>query len=207
MDEWNVWHRNGTQDYNVDSYTVGPVRVENNFDMADALVFSGMMCVLINNCDRVKMACLAQLVNVIAPVMTEKGGRMLKQTIYYPFKSFAKNAVGKIALSCVTDTETYISEEYGETPYLRTAVVFDEKKDEYTAFAVNISSEETEVEFSVSDDGYYLKSAETFGGVGLSAKNTFDDPYAVLPETVEIDGKQNKFVMKGYSVGIFVLKK
>ena len=85
FDEWNVWFHSNGQDKKIERWKVAPPQLEDVYTFEDALVVGCMLMTLQNNCDRVKMACLAQLVNVIAPIMTENGGKAWAQTIFYPF--------------------------------------------------------------------------------------------------------------------------
>ena len=64
--------------------------------MADALAFGGLCISLLNHADRIKAACLAQLVNAIAPIMTETGGPAWRQTIFYPFAQMSRYGRGKV---------------------------------------------------------------------------------------------------------------
>ena len=83
FDEWNVWfHSNQDK---IDKWQIAPSQLEDVYDFRDALLVGTMLMTLQNNCDRVKIACLAQLVNVIAPIMTKTGGGAWVQTIFYPF--------------------------------------------------------------------------------------------------------------------------
>lgn len=83
FDEWNVWfHSNQDK---IDKWQIAPSQLEDVYDFRDALLVGTMLMALQNNCDRVKIACLAQLVNVIAPIMTKTGGGTWVQTIFYPF--------------------------------------------------------------------------------------------------------------------------
>jgi alpha-N-arabinofuranosidase len=74
FDEWNVWFHSKDADEKIEKWTVAPPQLEDIYTMEDALVAGCMLITLIKNADRVKVACLAQMVNVIAPIMTEKGG-------------------------------------------------------------------------------------------------------------------------------------
>ena len=85
FDEWNVWYHFRKAGVSPPKWTVARPIEEENYDDVDPLVTGCMMNALLRNADRVKIACLAQLVNVIAPIMTEPGGRSWVQTIYYPF--------------------------------------------------------------------------------------------------------------------------
>ncbi|MDR1466391.1 MAG: alpha-N-arabinofuranosidase, partial [Treponema sp.] len=90
FDEWNVWFHSSEQDKNIEKWVEAPPRLEDIYTMEDALVVGCMLITLLKNADRVKIACLAQLVNVIAPIMTEIGGAAWRQTIFYPFALTSK---------------------------------------------------------------------------------------------------------------------
>lgn len=96
LDEWNVWYKSG---HPVDTLDPGfpehPPLIEEVFDAKDALVVGGALIVLLNHADRVKAACTAQLVNVIAPIMTKQGGAAWKQTIFHPFALASKYGRGQ----------------------------------------------------------------------------------------------------------------
>jgi alpha-N-arabinofuranosidase len=85
FDEWNVRFHSMGQDQTIKKWIEAPSRLEDIYTMEDALVVGCMLITLLKNADRVKIACLAQLLNVIAPIMTEPGGAAWRQTIFYPF--------------------------------------------------------------------------------------------------------------------------
>ena len=93
FDEWNVWyHSNGEK---VEDWQIAPPILQDVYNFEDALLVGCMLMTLQNNCDRVKIACLAQLVNIIAPIMTENGGEAWAQSIYYPYLYASKYGRGK----------------------------------------------------------------------------------------------------------------
>ena len=86
LDEWNVWYKAHTPaDLRKPGWPKAPPLIEEIYNFEDALIVGGALITLINNADRVKAACLAQLVNVIGPIMTETGGAAWRQTIFHPF--------------------------------------------------------------------------------------------------------------------------
>ncbi|MDR2730710.1 MAG: alpha-N-arabinofuranosidase, partial [Treponema sp.] len=91
---------------------------------------------LIKNADRVKIACLAQLVNVIAPIMTEKSGGAWRQTIFYPFMDASRYGRGTV-LRCPVIVDKYDTKDFNDVPYLDAVAVYNSEKDEITIFAVN----------------------------------------------------------------------
>jgi alpha-N-arabinofuranosidase len=93
FDEWNVWYRaRGTPETENGARKEAPHLLEEIYNLEDALLVGGLVNTLLRHADRVKIACLAQLVNVIAPIMTNENG-LFRQTIYYPYSwalQFAK---------------------------------------------------------------------------------------------------------------------
>ncbi len=106
FDEWNVWFHSNEQDKKVEKWTVAPPLLEDVYTFEDALVAGCLLITLLRHCDRVKIACLAQLVNVIAPIMTETGGRAWAQTIFHPFRDASRFGRGT-ALNCRIDCPSY----------------------------------------------------------------------------------------------------
>jgi alpha-N-arabinofuranosidase len=136
FDEWNVWFHSHDDDKKIEKWIEAPPILEDNYTMEDALVVGCMLITLLKNADRVKIACLAQLVNVIAPIMTEPGGAAWRQTIFYPFMHASLYGRGT-ALRCPVTSERYDSREYTDVPYLETVAVDNREQGELTIFAVN----------------------------------------------------------------------
>ena len=118
FDEWNVWYRTLGENKNANPWSVAPHQLEEIYDFTDALVVGAMLMTLQNNCDRVKIACLAQLVNVIAPIMTENGGKAWAQTIFYPFFYASLYGNGE-ALRALSESDTYEGAAGRAVPYRR----------------------------------------------------------------------------------------
>jgi alpha-N-arabinofuranosidase len=104
-DEYNVWYRARTTET-----TRGTKALEEKYNLEDVLVIGGFLNVFIRNADIIKMANMAQLVNVIAPVFAEEKG-MFRQTIYFPLELFAKNMHGK-SLDLFVDCPSYNTNEF-----------------------------------------------------------------------------------------------
>ena len=141
FDEWNVWFHSQEQDKKLERWTKAPHQLEDIYTFEDALLVGCMMMTLQNNCDRVKMACLAQLVNVIAPIMTDDGGKAWAQTIFYPFMLASAHGNGTV-LRTVVECDTYGTKDRPAVPYLVSCVLHDPAADEVVLFAVNRSLEE-----------------------------------------------------------------
>ena len=95
FDEWNVWYRTRRRREGraKPGWPEAPQILEEVYTMEDALTFGGACISLLNHADRVKSACLAQLVNAIAPIMTETGGPAWRQTIFHPFAQMSNLGV------------------------------------------------------------------------------------------------------------------
>ena len=104
FDEWNVWYRTRRprESRIMPGWPVAPPILEEIYNMQDALAFGGAVIALLNHADRVRCACLAQLVNVIGPIMTETGGDAWRQTIFWPFKHFTNFGHGDVLRTKVT---------------------------------------------------------------------------------------------------------
>ena len=89
-DEWNVWYRANSGDGN---WEEAPHILEEVYNLEDALVVAQWLSVFLRKADVLKIACIAQIVNVIAPIMTSKDG-MFKQSIFYPLELFSRHAAG-----------------------------------------------------------------------------------------------------------------
>lgn len=149
FDEWNVWFHSQEQDKEIPKWQVAPPLLEDIYNMEDALVVGCLLNTLINHADRVKIACLAQLVNVIAPIMTVTGGKMWLQTIFYPYMCAAKYGRGT-ALKVGCKCDTYKAGDKDAIPYVDTSAVYNEEANELVVFAVNRHmSEEMDLELSL----------------------------------------------------------
>ena len=116
-DEWNVWYRaRGDKEH-------GRHILEERYDLEDALVVATFLNTFVNHAHVVKIANMAQLVNVIAPIFTNEKGLFL-QTIYYPLQLFANHSKGK-SLELFVDCPRYASKRFGEVPYLDASAAYD----------------------------------------------------------------------------------
>lgn len=142
FDEWNVWFHSNEADKKLEHWQIAPHQLEDIYTFEDALVVGCLLITLLKNCDRVKIACLAQLVNVIAPIMTENGGPAWVQPIFYPFmhaSNFGRGTVFTPVVKC----DTYDSNKIKKVPYVEAVAVLNEEETELTVFAVNRSLEES----------------------------------------------------------------
>ena len=181
FDEWNVWYQ---QKHKNRDWQRHPEILEDMYSLLDALVFGGMAITLLNNSDRVKIACLAQLVNVIAPIFTQKGGAAIKQTIYYPFRDISRYGRG-IALKPVVVAPS-IETRYGDIPVLQTSVVYDEKNNELNVFCLNVDKENMNLALDMRSFGSLsmIEHISLYGN-DLHAMNSFAEPENVTPKKLD----------------------
>lgn len=136
FDEWNVWYHSNDADEQVEPWQVGPHLLEDIYNFEDALLVGSLLITLLKHADRVKIACLAQLVNVIAPIMTDTDGGVWLQSIFYPFMQVSNYGKGQ-ALVPHVEVPTYKSREFDAVPYLDSIATYDETDQTITVFAEN----------------------------------------------------------------------
>lgn len=182
FDEWNVWYHSDAATAEIPMWSVAPPQLEDVYDFADALVVGSFLTTLMNNCDRVKMACIAQLVNVIAPIMTRNGGGAWRQTIFHPFALSARYGHGE-TLRAALDCPTY-DIDGDAVPYLEAAGVLNEEKGELTVFAVNRSIDEPlELDICLENIDATLFERILVQHDSFDATNTEEHPDNVAPVT------------------------
>ncbi|MDC7126071.1 MAG: alpha-N-arabinofuranosidase [Spirochaetales bacterium] len=136
FDEWNVWYH-FQKDCDIPKKWIFPRPVEEEiYDFADALVVGGMLTTLINNSDNIKIACMAQLVNVIAPIMTTPKGESWLQTIYYPFLYTSQNGRGT-AMKLKLDCDKYSCKTGKNIPVIDCAAVLSKDQKHLNIFIIN----------------------------------------------------------------------
>ena len=140
FDEWNVWYHSNAQDREILGGNKGwphaPRLLEDIYNFEDVLQVGCILNTFIRRSDVVKIACIAQLVNVIAPIMTEPKGAAWRQTIYYPYY-FASVFGRGVALQLAVKSPGYDADVADNVPYLDISGVHDEAAGTLTFFAVN----------------------------------------------------------------------
>ncbi len=188
FDEWNVWfHSNEADDDLMKNHPwqIAPPLLEDIYTFEDALVVGLLMITLLKHSDRVRMACLAQLINVIAPVMTQKGGgKAWKQTIYYPFQLTSRYGRGTI-LQPIIQTPCHDTAEHENVTDVESVIAWNQEKEELTIFAVNRNiGEELELTTDVRGfEGYQLAEHVVLESSDMKAANSAGGE-AVTPQQV-----------------------
>jgi alpha-L-arabinofuranosidase len=199
FDEWNVWYRERRGDAVDGHKTSAPHLLEEIYNLEDALLVGGLLNTLIRNSNRVKIGCLAQLVNVIAPIMTNADGIFL-QTIFYPY-SWALQFARGAALDVMVESSNYeVKGLYGSrdekttsVPHLDVSGSYDASNGTAVAFILNrdlASAHEVEI---VWEDKAPTKvqAAWVLTGDDLKAVNSFAAPKKVVPSEFAKPGTTN----------------
>jgi alpha-N-arabinofuranosidase len=182
FDEWNVWYRTTRGDAVDGHRQQAPHLLEEVYNLEDALLVGGLLNTLIRNADRVKLACLAQLVNVIAPLKTNANS-VLRQTIFYPY-SWALQFAHGASLNLFTESSTYEVTDLGQVPHLDVAGSLDAVNGKISLFVLNRDlAKQREVEVVWEDNApSRTVDAWTLTGSDLKATNTFEDPRRVAQQ-------------------------
>lgn len=155
FDEWNVWYHDRKEDgdriANWD-WPEAPALLEEHYNLEDAIFIGSLLNVFIRRSDRVKIACMAQLVNVIAPILTRPDGPAWRQSIYYPLQLASRYGRGT-ALNVAVKSPTYDCEVAQDVPYLDVAAVLQADGKSIAFFVVNRSLDAA-IDLSVALQGF-----------------------------------------------------
>jgi alpha-N-arabinofuranosidase len=184
FDEWNVWYRANSGSATNGNRQEAPHMLEEVYNLEDALLVGGLLNSLLRNADRVKLACLAQLVNVIAPIVTDSNG-LFRQTIYYPYSWALHFARGSV-LNLLLESPVYEVSGMGPVPYLDVAgTAADDGKPCLFILNRDLSkAHEVEVIWEDNPPARVLASF-VLTGDDLKASNSFEAPQRVVPQAIE----------------------
>jgi alpha-N-arabinofuranosidase len=205
FDEWNVWYRARAGDARDGKRAFAPKLLEEVYNLEDALLVGGFLNTLLRQAERVRVGCLAQIVNVIAPLVTNETS-VLRQSIYYPYAWALKYARGKV-LDLQIESETYPIRAEGlradfarddQVPYLDAAATLDPADGQVSLFLLNRDTEsEREVTIDWRDmTPARVTFAETLTGGDLKAFNTFEQPKRVAPAPFDAPRVGSKMTFK-----------
>ena len=213
FDEWNVWYHSMDQD-NSDMedmpWRSHPHLLEDIYNYEDAIMDALALIKLMQNADRVKIACLAQLVNVIAPIMTEENGIAWKQTIFYPYFLASKYGRGYSLRPVITGGD-HATSGHDHVSDIEASAVYNEEKDQVTIFAVNRNTDEN-VEFEADIrgfEGYRIIDHQTMESTDMKIANSAEVQHVMPFEDKNgiVDGGIFKTIMKPASFQVVVLGK
>lgn len=202
FDEWNVWYKSTGGD---GDWKVAQPLLEEAYNLEDALVCAQYLLSFVRNADVVKMACLAQIVNVIAPIMTRKDG-ILIQPNYYPLQLMAAHAVGR-SLRPLLTCPTYRAGDRGDVPALDVAATLDGSGG-LAVFAVNRSGAEDAELTLIVDDAVIteVRGADVLSGADPKAVNDWEHPRRVVPQAGNARLAEGKAVLKVPKYGFVALR-
>jgi len=180
FDEWNVWYKN----YEMNGKgQFAPHLVEEVYNLEDALVVAGFLNSFLRHADSVKIANIAQIVNIIAPILT-KGDEHLIQSIFYPFEMYTRRRDG-VSLRLSLDGPTYTTQSYGAAPYVdASAILSGQDLHVFTTNRDTAESMELNVQLADRPIGS-LVDAEILTGPDAKAANSFEDPDRVNPRAFD----------------------
>ncbi|MBF4562165.1 alpha-L-arabinofuranosidase [Microbacterium sp. VKM Ac-2870] len=193
FDEWNVWYQfadDGTKagDLVDDGWPVAPRLLEDQYNVMDAVVVGDLLITLLQHSDRVRSASLAQLVNVIAPIMTEPGGPAWRQTTFFPFSLTSRLGRGTARTLEIEGAPRVQSARFGDVSAVNAVATTDETGT--SVFLANRSVAETaEVQIDLSALGaasVAVAEAWIVTDADYRAANTLAEPERVAPQALSV---------------------
>lgn len=185
FDEWNVWYRANSGAAVNGARQEAPHLLEEVYNLEDALLVGGMVNTLLRHADRVKIGCLAQLVNVIAPIMTNANG-FYRQPIYYPYNWALQMAEGSV-LNLLVQTPSYSVPHMDPVPYIDAAATSSAQTGKSALFVLNrdlVKARMVEIHWEDAAPARVI-SAQVLTGDDLKASNGFDAPHRVEPRALD----------------------
>ncbi|MDQ2837181.1 MAG: alpha-N-arabinofuranosidase [Actinomycetota bacterium] len=184
FDEWNLWYESRFAGQDQLDWAQAPRLIEDEYTVEDAVVLGNLLMSLLRHSDRVTAACLAQLVNVIAPIRTEPDTGAWRQTIFYPFALTARHARGEV-LRVEPVSPSLHSETLGDVPAVDVAATRDPETGQVTIFAVNRDEHQpADLRLRLVADGAHEVVEHTvLGGSDLLATNSRQAPDRVSPRS------------------------
>jgi alpha-N-arabinofuranosidase len=189
-DEWNVWYKNHETDGH---WTRAPHLIEEVYNLEDALVAAQWLNVFLRKCDVLKIACLAQIVNVIAPILTTTES-LVKQTTFYPFMLVSRFARG-LSLAVAAKVPLISTRQFGDMPALDVSASHDPATGQSAVFLVNRSQTEavsTDIIWQ-SEAPRQITDVHQIAGSDVKVANTFEHPNTIVSRQIvggPIDGNR-----------------
>ncbi|MGC8889138.1 MAG: alpha-N-arabinofuranosidase [bacterium] len=210
FDEWNVWFHSRDKDKAIEPWSIAPPLLEDVYNFEDAMVVGDMLITLLNHSDRVKIACLAQLVNVIAPIMTEDNGPSWRQTIYYPFMYTARYGKGDV-LKPIIYSPLFDTKEFSDVPFIDASAVLNDSG-ELVVFLINKSMDSSiplECILNGFEGNFYVKKHILYSSSDPKAENTKENAFNIIPREIKgsysMDGNRLNVTLEPFSWNLLVL--
>jgi alpha-N-arabinofuranosidase len=207
FDEWNVWYRARSGPAVDGNKQTAPHLLEEVYNLEDALLVGGLINSLLRNSDRVRIGCLAQLINVIAPIMTNASG-LYRQTIFYPYSWALQYAHGAALEVLVETPPTYDVEGMDPVSYIDVAGTSNPADGSTALFVLNrdlAKPRQLEINWEGQGAGQ-LVAAVVLTGTDLKASNGFDAPQKVAPQVADkpvTNGNRTKIEVPPRSYSVF----
>ena len=196
FDEYNVWYR-----------AYNDQKLEEHYNLQDALVIAMYLNTFLRHANSVKMANMAQLVNVIAPMMVNSD-KLWLQTIYYPLQLFANNCKG-VSLETFVQCDRYDAGEFRHVPYLDVSSVYDQAKQEVIINVVNRHQDRSIQTTIVNQSGQLQTQASLFeiNSASLSDENSLtEEKVKVLSKQISINGNNILYSFPAHSFTMIIIK-
>lgn len=213
VDEWNVWYQSRFAQIQGDlDWATAPRLIEDTYSVVDAVVVGDLLITLLKHADRVKIGCLAQLVNVIAPIRSEPHGPSWRQSTFHPFALTSAHGRGTV-LHTVPRSPSHETKWMGEVPLLDLVAVHHGDLDTVTVFAVNRAQTEpmtVELDVRALSGGDTVAEHTAVFDDDPDAVNTADAPDRVTPhqlDTVASDGGRLRVELPPLSWNMLTLRK
>jgi len=205
FDEWNIWYRARDVKFRDGKRTFAPRLLEEVYNLEDALLVGGFINSLLRQAERVRVGCLAQIVNVIAPLVTNDTS-VLRQSIYYPYAWALQYAHGRV-LDLRVESETYAISAEGlradfarndDVPFLDVVATLNPQNGQVSVFMLNrdLDSERELVLDWRDPTPTRVLNCETLTGTDLKAANTFEQPTLVAPRKLDAPKVGSKMTFK-----------
>ncbi|WP_328473745.1 arabinosylfuranosidase ArfA [Streptomyces sp. NBC_00448] len=183
FDEWNLWYESRFAGQDRLDWARAPRLIEDEYTVEDAVVLGNLLMSLLRHSDRVTIACLAQLVNVIAPIRTEPDAGAWRQTIFHPFALTARHARGEV-LRVEPNSPVLHSETLGDVAAVDVTATRDAETGETTVFAVNRDeSQAATLRLAMAGEEHTVVEHVVLGGRDLLATNSKAAPRRVEPRS------------------------
>jgi alpha-N-arabinofuranosidase len=188
-DEWNVWYKDRS---GRGGWQEAPHLSEEVYNLEDALVVAQWMSVFLRRCDVLDIACIAQIVNTISPLLTTSD-KLLRQTTFYPFVMFSNHAAGQ-SLQPLVSAPQAGTKLFGPMPLLDVSASYDQANDQGAVFIINRSQSETvttELDWQGAAPAR-VSAAYQLSGTDVKAANTWEQPDLIRPKQLSdlrIDGR------------------
>jgi len=210
LDEWNVWYHSNEQDqelYKREPWGNALPLLEDIYNFEDALLVGLMLITMLKNADRVKIGCIAQLVNVIAPIMTRPGGGAWAQTIFYPLMQASAMGRGESLLPKIV-CDRFDTKHYNDVPVMDAAAVLGDDGS-VTIFAANRDLENAvALDCDLRSFGdLHIVSHSVLHHDDMKAINTEENPDEVKPVCVTPEKAGEAIILPAASWNVIRLEK